>query len=90
MKLDFIVDARDLSHTLQLFWEKKGAPPSRVIIQQSKDEIVIPRSSLQRILRRQAFVQSERQLMAIARGCFATKLEEKKWEAAWEKVHRRR
>ncbi|MFJ2893242.1 hypothetical protein ACIO53_45180 [Streptomyces sp. NPDC087305] len=88
VRLDYIADRRDLSRELQLFWEKKGAPSVRVIRKYSGDQIVLPLTSLERILRREAVPQTKRQLMAIVRGCFPTKLEEKKWEAAWDKVSR--
>ncbi|WP_393071575.1 multiprotein-bridging factor 1 family protein [Streptomyces sp. LN704] len=81
-----IADTRDLSLALQTFWEKKGALPVRAIRKYSGDEILLPLTSLERILKREALPQTKAQLLAIVRGCFATAMEEKQWDAAWQKV----
>ncbi|MFD6826590.1 helix-turn-helix domain-containing protein [Streptomyces sp. NPDC060085] len=86
VRIALIADARDLSLALYTFWEKKGALPVRAIRVYSKDEILLPLTSLERILKREALPQSKAQLLAIIRGCFATSMEEKQWDAAWQKV----
>ncbi|MET8102213.1 helix-turn-helix domain-containing protein [Streptomyces sp. NPDC005236] len=86
VRLTLIADARDLSLALQEFWEKKGALSVRAIRRYSGTEILLPLTSLERILKREALPQSKAQLLAIVRGCFATLMEEKQWDAAWQKV----
>ncbi|MFF3166761.1 helix-turn-helix domain-containing protein [Streptomyces sp. NPDC003273] len=88
VNVDFVVDYRDFVLALRAFWERKGALPLRTVQRFSEDSILLPVSSLARILNRGA-IPNERQLQAIIRGCLGTTLEQKKWEAAWDKVFRR-
>lgn len=84
--VEFVADYRDFSQALTIFWEEKGALPLRTVQKYSQDPINLPVSSLALILSRKALPQTKRQLAAIIRGCHGSQLEQKKWEAAWDKV----
>jgi hypothetical protein len=87
---DLIADRADMSRALMDLRERSGLS-YRVMECRIEDRVELgplSRSTAQRILTRQSFPTSQRQLMALLHACAVPEQSWADWVRAWKKVHR--
>lgn len=84
---EFIRDSADLSAALQDLYERAGSPSLRTM-EEASQYGVLPRSSLWRIITKQAVPHSLQQFQAYLRACDVPKSNWSMWEAAWTRAWR--
>ncbi|MGV9652187.1 helix-turn-helix domain-containing protein [Streptomyces sp. NPDC003554] len=85
---DFIRDFVDMSAALHDLYEKAGSPALRTMEQRAGNYGELPRSTLHRIVTKQAMPHSQRQFQAYLRACEVPEAEWPDWEAAWTRAWR--
>ncbi|MET7650504.1 MULTISPECIES: helix-turn-helix domain-containing protein [unclassified Streptomyces] len=80
-----ISDRRDLSRALEYVYEAAGAPTLRELRDRSGEPLLLPISTLSRIVSRRTTPVDERQLLAFIHGCGITH-QDSLWSTAWKKV----
>jgi hypothetical protein len=80
-------DFADLSAAMKNLYEKAGAPPLREMEQRAGEYGVLPRSTLNRVLRKTGVPRRRDQFEGFLRACQLPTDERAVWLAAWERVH---
>ncbi|SMF85896.1 helix-turn-helix transcriptional regulator [Streptomyces sp. Amel2xC10] len=85
---EFIRDFVDMSAALHDLYEKAGSPPRRTMEQRAGNFGVLPRSTVHRIVTKQAMPHSKKQFQAYLRACEVPETDWPDWEAAWTRAWR--
>ncbi|MFF9787838.1 DNA binding domain-containing protein, excisionase family [Streptomyces sp. SceaMP-e96] len=89
-RLELIRDLPDFSAALVELYEKAGVPSQRVMARQAGAYGVLPRSTVERIIKRHTVPSTEAQLLAYLRACQVPEREHARWVATWSRVHGRK
>ncbi|MEU5524879.1 helix-turn-helix transcriptional regulator [Streptomyces sp. NPDC047860] len=84
----FIRDFVDMSAALHDLYEKAGSPALRTMEQRAGNFGVLPRSTVHRIVAKQAMPHSKQQFQAYLRACEVPETEWPDWEGAWTRAWR--
>lgn len=85
---EFIRDFVDMSAALHDLYEKAGSPALRTMEQRAGSYGELPRSTLHRIVTKQAMPRSQQQFQAYLRACEVPETDWTDWEAAWTRAWR--
>ncbi|WP_435216461.1 helix-turn-helix domain-containing protein [Streptomyces sp. bgisy034] len=85
---EFIRDFVDMSAALHDLYEKAGSPTRRTMEQRAGSFGVLPRSTVHRIVTKQAMPHSNQQFRAYLRACEVPETDWPDWEAAWTRAWR--
>ncbi|MEU9274891.1 helix-turn-helix transcriptional regulator [Streptomyces sp. NPDC048341] len=85
---EFIRDFVDMSAALHDLYEKAGSPALRTMEQRAGNFGVLPRSTVHRVVTKQAMPHSQQQFQAYLRACEVPEAEWPDWEGAWTRAWR--
>ncbi|MEU9413285.1 helix-turn-helix transcriptional regulator [Streptomyces sp. NPDC048281] len=85
---ELIRDFVDMSAALHDLYEKAGSPPLRTMEQRAGHYGELPRSTLHRIVTKQAMPHNQRQFQAYLRACEVPVTDWPDWETAWTRAWR--
>ncbi|MFK4123563.1 helix-turn-helix domain-containing protein [Streptomyces longwoodensis] len=85
---ELIRDFVDMSAALHDLYEKAGSPALRTMEQRAGNFGVLPRSTVHRIVTKQAMPHSKQQFQAYLRACEVPETEWRNWEGAWTRAWR--
>ncbi|MDX3025394.1 helix-turn-helix domain-containing protein [Streptomyces acidiscabies] len=85
---EFIRDFVDISAALHDLYEKAGSPALRTMEQRAGNFGVLPRSTVHRIVTKQAMPHNKQQFQAYLRACEVPETEWPDWEGAWTRAWR--